>query len=231
MSWVTRDRAEKDTTAELLDDRPLRRSSRGENRAQGAPPEPRARPPSSRWRSHRGGPPPWTPTDTSDTLAGLEYDVQLGLRLYHASPLGLINEACGPGGRTFVDHEFCVREGTHLLVDGRKYAPGIISLQNIADFATSGVPKRVARIKHFLDRARIDGGCGSVDEDVPVKEDSPRWTWKRASSMPGHQLFASDRSIDCRNVIQGRVGNCGFCAGFASLAAQFPESIRRVFDL
>lgn len=167
----------------------------------------------------------WTPRDTSDSLAGLEYEVHLGLRLYKKSPLGRINEACSPGGRAFVDHEFCVREGSHHLVGGRRYAPGIISLQNIGDFVTSGEPKRVARIKHFMDRARVR------DEGGPVEEDCPQWTWRRASSMPGRQLFASDRSITCGNVIQGKVGNCGFCSGLASLAAQFPGSIRRAFDL
>ena len=171
----------------------------------------------------------WSPRDTSDALAGLEYDVHLGLKLYHASPLGRINDACRSGDKAFVDHEFCVGEGYHHLVGGRRYTPGIISLQNIGDFVTSGEPKRVARIKHFMDRARIRDGPG--DGGGPGEEDCPRWTWRRASSMPGRELFASDRSVDCRNVIQGKVGNCGFCSGFASLAAQFPESIRRAFDL
>jgi hypothetical protein len=35
--------------------------------------------------------------------------------------------------------------------------------------------------------------------------------------------------VDPRNVLQGKVGNCGFCSGFASLAAGFPDVIIDAF--
>ena len=47
--------------------------------------------------------------------------------------------------------------------------------------------------------------------------------------MPGRKVFASSDSVCPQNVIQGKVGNCGFCSGFASLAAQFPHVATHAF--
>lgn len=115
--------------------------------------------------------------------------------------------------------------------------PGIITSSNIRDFLQSGEAKRVQRIAHFVD-------CASRE-----------WHWVRASSFmtsgSGCSLFASSdanansknnnnnnnsddeykKSIHVRNIIQGRVGNCGFCSGLASLTALRPEAIRDAFGV
>lgn len=86
--------------------------------------------------------------------------------------------------------------------------PGIITSSNCRDFRTD--PQRRRRIRHFVQKVKRAG-------------DGPRWTWVRGSALPRHTLFAATppraASVDARNVVQGAVGNCGFCSGFASVAA------------
>ena len=48
-----------------------------------------------------------------------------------------------------------------------------------------------------------------------------------------YEIFSSPdhRSIGPHGVLQGRVGNCGFCSIFASFAAGWPENLRDVFGM
>ena len=150
------------------------------------------------------------------------YDMYLGLRWYRSDPLPSIICACEEQQIKFIDNEFPVHDQVHLEVcppqsEVIKCIPGVITSSNCRDFVT--VPKRVPRIQHFLNKAKCDGGG---------------WNWKRASSLHNNDetcsLFsASSQSIDPRNVIQGKVGNCGFCSGIASVAAGFPDVINNVF--
>ena len=154
----------------------------------------------------------WTQDDTDTTLQSVQYDTFLGLKLYHTNPIDKINAACKAKGKLFIDYEFCV--SSKVIVNGECLTPGIITQLNIEDFANSGVPKRVKRIKHYMDKARCSDNSSSSE-----------WVWVRGSEMPGREVFATTKSICSQNVIQGKVGNCGFCSGFASLAQQFPHVI------
>eukprot|EP00579_Thalassiosira_antarctica_P030772 CAMPEP_0202033914 /NCGR_PEP_ID=MMETSP0905-20130828/66292_1 /ASSEMBLY_ACC=CAM_ASM_000554 /TAXON_ID=420261 /ORGANISM="Thalassiosira antarctica, Strain CCMP982" /LENGTH=275 /DNA_ID=CAMNT_0048597827 /DNA_START=85 /DNA_END=912 /DNA_ORIENTATION=- len=158
----------------------------------------------------------WSQQNTESTLAGVPFDDYLGLRLYHSDPIDLVNAACQAKGKMFIDHEFCVHDASEITVNGEQLTPGIITPLNVQDLANSGERKRVARIKHFSKMARRTGSSGE-------------WTWVRGSAMPGRKMFASSDSVCSQNVIQGKVGNCGFCSGFASLAAQFPHVAMHAF--
>ena len=160
----------------------------------------------------------WTQDDTDATLQGVQYDTFLGLKLYHTNPIDHINKVCKATGKLFIDYEFCV--SSNIKLDGECLTPGIITQRNIDDFANSGVPKRVKRIKHYMDKARCNDNSSSSE-----------WIWVRGSEMPDRQVFATTQSICSQNVIQGKVGNCGFCSGFASLAQQFPHVILRAFSI
>ena len=155
-------------------------------------------------------------------LDSCPYDMYLGLRWYRLDPLPSIISAYEEHEETrlFIDNEFPVHPNVHLEVsspnkESAKCIPGVITSSNCRDFVT--VPKRVPRIKHFMNKAELtDGG----------------WNWDRASTMQNSKckLFsAASQSIDPRNVLQGKVGNCGFCSGIASLAAGFPEIIKDAF--
>lgn len=162
---------------------------------------------------------------TADTifehaLKDCSHDVYLGLRWYRSDPLPVIVCTCEEQGAKFVDAEFPVHDDAYLEVsqpdgDAVNCIPGVITSSNCRDFIT--VPKRVPRIQHFTNKAKVVNGG---------------WSWKRASSLHDGkcQLFsASTKSIDPRNVLQGKVGNCGFCSGIASVAAGFPDVIRGAF--
>lgn len=159
-------------------------------------------------------------------------DEYLGLRWYRTDPLPAIQYACDNSRKTakstddgqkikFVDWEFPVHDQVHLKVtpapnqDVVECIPGVITSSNCRDFQT--VPNRIPRIQHFINKAdRSNGG----------------WNWARASSLyhDDCSLFSSpSHSIDPRNVLQGKVGNCGFCSGFASVAAGWPDVLKRVF--
>ena len=152
----------------------------------------------------------WTQEDTDSCLNGMPYDTYLGLKLYHTNPIDMISTACTSSGKLFVDYEFLVHERAEVMVNGEPVTPGIITQLNAEYFLQSGEQMRKSRIQHFTDRARRNA------------DGSSKWMWVRGSNMSGRKLFASDLTSCCpQNVIQGKVGNCGFCSGFASLAAQF----------
>ena len=173
----------------------------------------------------------WTQQDTENTLHDLPYDVHLGLKLYRTNPIDRINTQILESGKLFIDHEFCVCEDSMITINKEECTPGIITPQNVHDFANSGEPHRVARIEHFMNKARRNNNDASIDDSQPNL--SSEWTWKRGSSLPGNKkIFSSSpihNSVNPQNVIQGKVGNCGFCSGFASLAADFPNIIIDAF--
>ena len=158
----------------------------------------------------------WTQDDTDATLQGVQYDTFLGLKLYHTNPIDHINKVCKETGKLFIDYEFCV--SSNIKLDGELVTSGIITKLNIEEFANSGEPKRVKRIKHYMDKARLNDDSSSSE-----------WIWVRGSEMPGRKVFATTKSICSQNVKQGKVGNCGFCSGFASLAQQFPHVVLGTF--
>ena len=160
----------------------------------------------------------WTQDDTDTALQSVQYDTFLGLKLYHTNPIDHINKVCKATGKLFIDYEFCV--SSQAIVDNELVTPGIITQLNIEDFKNSGVPKRVKRIKHFMDKARCSNNSSSSE-----------WIWVRGSEMPGRKIFSTTKSICSQNVIQGKVGNCGFCSGFASLAQQFPHVVLGAFGV
>lgn len=160
----------------------------------------------------------WTQDDTDSALQSVQYDTFLGLKLYHTNPIDHINKVCKATGKLFIDYEFCV--SSKVVLDGECLTPGIITQLNIEDFANSGVPKRVKRIKHYMDKARLNDNSSSSE-----------WIWVRGSEMPDRKVFSTTKSICSQNVIQGKVGNCGFCSGFASLAQQFPHVILEAFGI
>ena len=159
----------------------------------------------------------------------LRYEVYLGLRFYEEDPLPAVRRAWAESGRgAFVDHEFPVFPGASVLVGGGRLLPGILLPSNRDDFESCGDRKRAGRVRHFASRAGAGGDGGG-------------WEWKRASSMADdaggmYEIFLSSpdgggvgSSIDPRNVVQGRVGNCGFCSGLASVAAARPEIVVDAF--
>jgi hypothetical protein len=158
----------------------------------------------------------WTQQDTDNALQNLPYDTHLGVKLYHINPIHRIHTACQSSKKLFIDHEFCVAQGSEVTIREENCTPGIITLQNVDDFVNSGEPKRVARVDHFTSKARRSPNTTTS-----------MWTWRRGSSMPGKKIFSS--SPKAQNVVQGKVGNCGFCSGFASLAAHFPNMIVDAF--
>lgn len=157
-------------------------------------------------------------------LDGVPFEEHLGLRFYLEDPLPMLrqafaNNSAGDNDVMFVDHEFPTHDGASVTieVDSKhpqvKCVPGIISSTNCSDFRKD--PNRIRRIGHFVNKAKVIGG---------------EWTWIRASSMKNRALFsASSKSVDPRNVIQGKVGNCGFCAGFASIAFEGQEVLMDAF--
>jgi hypothetical protein len=187
-------------------------------------------------------------------LSNIAHDTYLGLKWYKSDPLPALLAACQADDNAksflFVDDEFPVHNNVHLevvlppktsndeaaaaAVQVVKCIPGVITSSNCRDFIT--VPKRIPRIAHFLQNANIDEG---------------RWSWKRSSSLlQQHQqqhnkdhpnekvqlaptLFSSHpnphQSIDPRNILQGKVGNCGFVSGIASLSANFPHILSQTF--
>jgi len=73
-------------------------------------------------------------------------------------------------------------------------------------------------------------------ERVPrfVEHAAGSWRWVRGLSQvtpagDRSAVFSSPASISPRNINQGQVGNCGFCSGFASLAAAFPKLVATAF--
>lgn len=152
----------------------------------------------------------WTAQDTLGALRDCPYDDYLGLKFYHSDPLPWIKGATGP--MLFVDYEFPVHHPSVVLKKRpTPVAPGIITSRNCSDFEKDG-PKRSRRIKQFMQKAEC------------------LWTWVRGSSIQDSRLFsAKESSIDPRNVLQGSVGNCGFCSGFASLACDFATVLRDAF--
>ncbi len=182
----------------------------------------------------------WTAQNTSNALDQCAYEEYLGLKLYMEDPLSKIRDyaltTTGADAATspaqtklmFIDHEFPVHPQASILVEGGLIRPGIITPSNCTDFRKEGSQnKRMKRIPHFISKAQ--------DE----------WDWIRASSMNSsrssisdgdttnnrYDIFSSSHSIDPRNVIQGKVGNCGFCSIFASIAANWPEYIQYAFGL
>lgn len=164
------------------------------------------------------GIPIWTQSDTDSCLSDVPFDTYLGVKLYHTNPIDRINTACRIFGMRFVDYEFLVHGTAEAMVKGERLTPGIITQLNADDLLRSKQRKRIPRIFHFTEMARRR------------RDGSSEWTWIRGSDMPGRTLFASDSaSIVSQNVIQGRIGNCGFCSAFASLAAQFPDILKNSF--
>jgi hypothetical protein len=154
-----------------------------------------------------------------EALNECTYDMHLSLRWYRSDPLPFLVSALEEPTK-FIDDEFPVHDQVYLEVsppnqEATTCIPGVITSSNCRDFVT--VPKRVPRIQHFMNKAKCDEGG---------------WGWKRASEMQDGKcaLFsACSKSIDPRNVLQGKVGNCGFCSGIASVAAGFPDVIRDAF--
>jgi len=188
----------------------------------------------------------WTAQDTANALDQCPYEEYLGLKLYMEDPMSKIRHyalTTGADADTspaqnkfmFIDHEFPVYPQAAILVEGELLRPGIITPSNCADFRNEGSEsKRMKRIPHFITKAKND------------------WDWIRASSMNDrssdgnttisksdesknnsrrYEVFSSTNSIDPRNVIQGKVGNCGFCSIFASVVANWPEYIQNAFGL
>ena len=111
--------------------------------------------------------------------------------------------------------------------------PGIITDSNCQDFNLAG-GKRASRVHVYAERAKASRKKDGTHE-------RGGWHWVRGSSMSNHRLFSSPQNdnsktsgSDCdsvhpRNIIQGRIGNCGFCSGFASIAACDPSIFRDAF--
>ena len=197
----------------------------------------------------------WTEDITALALHGCPFDEYLGLRWYHVDPLLWIQrarqtiiknsgkDATNSSQILFADYEFPVHEAVNLKVRPLKEEhsnvksedencwvciPGVITTSNCRDFATDPRRRR-QRIPHFLLHA--DAGSDG------------KWKWARGSQMKADcSLFStsfsgstSNRSmshhpsVDPRNLLQGKVGNCGFCAGFASIAAGFPHVVLNAF--
>lgn len=186
----------------------------------------------------------WTAQDTANALDQCPYEEYLGLKLYMEDPLSKIRHYALTTGAAnaammFIDHEFPVYPQAAILVEGELLRPGIITPSNCTDFRNEGSKsKRMKRIPHFISKAKND------------------WDWIRASSMCSssrsrssdgnttisksdasnnnsrrYEIFSSTNSIDPRNVIQGKVGNCGFCSIFASVVANWPEYIQNAFGM
>ena len=176
----------------------------------------------------------WTERDMSNALGGeggggqecgaAKYEEYMGLKFYDDDPLPRVIRYCAISGRKFVDREFPVHPGTSVSLPfgggeggGEEHTPirpGILTPSNCDDFASCG-GKRAGRISHFASKGT-------------------EWSWKRASTMTDdvgkrYEIFSSTHSIESRNVLQGKVGNCGFCSIFASFAARWPEDIRDAF--
>ncbi|CAB9516242.1 Calpain-15 [Seminavis robusta] len=151
----------------------------------------------------------WTAEDTARALRDVPYDCYLGIKFYHKDPLPfLLDDAKTNGQRAlFLDHEFPVH--SQVLVNTTPTSqfalqPGIITSSNCRDLASGG-DKRSQRVVHFCRLAASH-------------------RWKRKSHL--YPLFST---ISADNTLQGRIGNCGFCSGFASLASQWPQFIRDAF--
>ncbi|KAL9184758.1 hypothetical protein ACHAXT_012728 [Thalassiosira profunda] len=171
----------------------------------------------------------WTADDTAKALTGCAFDEYLGLRFYREDPLPRIRRyarGAAPGGekRLFIDHEFPVHDDAvhYLQVDTHapnkkeivRCTPGIVASSNCRDFRTD--PNRVRRIDHYIRMAEYTRGRS-------------RWIWVRGSAVKNCSLFSSEQSADVRNVLQGKVGNCGFVSGFSSVAASWPEALVNAF--
>ena len=165
----------------------------------------------------------WTEKDTTDALKDCAYEEYLGLKLYLQDPLPQIKQAIDVSrNKLFTDHEFPTYPEASIVLpgDAKGYflRPGIITPSNCVDFSQAG-GKNLGRASRFVSKA------------------TDQWMWIRASSMKGddsddetkYRIFASSHSIHPRNVLQGEIGNCGFCSGFASVAAEFPQIIYNAF--
>jgi Calpain family cysteine protease len=122
-------------------------------------------------------------------------------------------------------------------------APGIITSSNIHDFVHSGEAKRVDRIQHFIRRATTRQWywqrlltIAPTTTDAATYISSTNNTNNLDNGDQGdnqniHQaLFASGMaSVHARALVQGQVGNCGFCSALASVAACFPQAIYQAF--
>jgi hypothetical protein len=165
--------------------------------------------------------PIWTALDTAVVLQDLARDMYLGLSWYHSDPLPHIERACQAKDILFLDYEFPMQSRVDVTValgqPPKPITPGIITSSNVRDLLQSGEPKRVRRIQHFVQHA------------------TDKWYWKRGSTMNNPKssklgsLFVNGSSIQAQTVVQGKVGNCGFCSGLASVAASFPHVIRQAF--
>jgi Calpain family cysteine protease len=163
----------------------------------------------------------WTALDTEVALHDLARDTYLGLSWYHSDPLPHIERVCQAKGILFLDYEFPMQARVDVTVapgqPPKPIAPGIITSSNVRDLLQSGEPKRLRRIQHFVQHA------------------TDKWYWKRVSTMNNPKssklraLFVNGSSIQAQTVVQGKVGNCGFCSGLASVAASFPHVIRQAF--
>ena len=137
----------------------------------------------------------------------------LGLRFYHKDPLPYIRQTFIHKNETqrFVDDEFPVHKANNNN-SNNDMAPGIITAENCLDFQNDGSHKRWQRIRHFRRKAKRN------------------WTWMRASSILNVKCGAPITMTPCddpRDILQGAVGNCGFCSGIASLVAGWPDFLSR----
>jgi Calpain family cysteine protease len=151
----------------------------------------------------------WMATTTAHALRDVPYDYYLGLRFYHRDPLPFLLEEveADEQGRLFVDHEFPVH--SQVLVNATPsqqfiLQPGIITSSNCRDFAHAG-GRKTRRAGQYC---RLAAGH----------------YWKRKGATG--PLFLQ---VSADVVVQGAIGNCGLCSGFASLADQWPEYIREAF--
>jgi len=179
----------------------------------------------------------WTLEDVESVLNdnNVQYDEHLGLKFYHTDPINLIQTACKVKNKLFIDYEFNVHESFSIRIKASpnykktncRITPGIITPQNIQDLHDSGKPKRIQRAIKYLNKAIMMKHPSSASKITRPSE----WYWKRGSTISKNEhSFATSSSIVCaQNVIQGKFGNCGFCSGFASIAAQFSEMIENAF--
>lgn len=138
-------------------------------------------------------------------LKEVPHDNYLGLRFYHQDPLPFLLDATSADRALFDDDEFPVHSKVLVSTTPNKQVamqPGLITSSNCRDLARG---ERRQRIGQFCRLAT-------------------HYCWKRKGSS--YPLFLE---INANNVVQGAIGNCGFCSGFASLADLSPSFIREAF--
>lgn len=187
----------------------------------------------------------WTAQDTANALDQCPYEEYLGLKLYMEDPLSKLRDYApttvaaadmSTTQKKFIDHEFPVYPQAAILIEGELLRPGIITPSNCTDFRNEGrsESKRMKRIPHFIHKAKdgwdwirassMSSSSGRSEGDTPnSKSDGSN------SSRRRYDIFSSTNSVDPRNVIQGKVGNCGFCSIFASVVAVWPEYLQNAF--